>query len=79
MDFLENGFGAILTSKTNVQSISKGHFADFCKYLRDEVQQFSGKVRQSVENCLNQNLFIGSFLENGFEATFSSKTNVVRA
>ena len=38
---------------------------------------FSGKARQSIQNYLNQNLVIGSFLENDFEATLSSKTNVV--
>ena len=38
---------------------------------------FSGKARQSIQNYLNQNLVIGSFLENDFEATLSSKTNVL--
>ena len=32
---------------------------------------------QSEANYLNQDLVIGSFLENGFEATLSSKTNAV--
>ena len=39
---------------------------------------FSGKVRQSVQNCLNSRLVIKSSLENGFEATLKSKTNVLR-
>ena len=34
-------------------------------------------MRQSVQNYLNQYLVIGSFLKNGFEATLSSKTNVL--
>ena len=38
---------------------------------------FSGKVRQSRVNYLDQNLVVGSFLENGFEATLSSKSNVL--
>ena len=42
-----------------------------------KLKPFSGKVRQSDQNFLNQNLGVGSFLENGFEATFSSKTNVL--
>ena len=42
-----------------------------------KLKPFSGKVKQNVQNYLNQNLVIGSFLENGFEATLSSKTNVV--
>ena len=41
------------------------------------MKPFSGKVRQSVENYLNENMDIGSFLENGFEATLSSETNVL--
>ena len=39
----------------------------FQLFLSDEVE-----VRQSVQNYLNQNLVIGSFLENGFEATINS-------
>ena len=42
-----------------------------------KLKPFSGKVRQSVQNYLNQNLVIGSFLKNGFEATWSPKTNVL--
>ena len=38
---------------------------------------FSGKVRQSKVNYLDQNLVVGGFLENGFEATLSSKPNVL--
>ena len=38
---------------------------------------FSGKVKQNVQNYLNQNLLIGSFLENGFRGTFSEKPNVL--
>ena len=37
----------------------------------------SGKVRQSKVNYLDQNLVVGSFIENGFEATLSSKPNVL--
>ena len=42
-----------------------------------KLKTFSGKIRQSIQNYLNQNLVIGSFLENGSEATLSSKTNVL--
>ena len=42
------------------------------------LKSFSGKVRQSVQDYLNQTLVIGSFLENGFVATLSWKTNVPR-
>ena len=54
------------------------YFSLFFKFLRDELEKpFSGKVRQSVQNYLNQNLVIGSFLENGFQANLSSKTNIL--
>ena len=42
-----------------------------------KVKPFPGKVRQSIENSLNENLLIESFLENVFDATLISKTNVV--
>ena len=41
------------------------------------MKPFAEKVRQSVENYLNQSLVIGNFLENCYEATFSSKANVL--
>ena len=40
-----------------------------------KLKPFSGKVRKSVENYLNQNLVIRSFLGNGFEATLKAKMN----
>ena len=36
--FLENSFGATLSSKTNVVSVWKVHFSVFCKSLSDEVE-----------------------------------------
>ena len=42
-----------------------------------KLQLFSGKIRQSISNCLNQRLIKGRFLDSGFEATLSSKRNVV--
>ena len=49
----------------------------FPNFWVKNLKPFSGKVRQIVQNYLDQNLVIGSFLENGFEATLSSKTNVL--
>ena len=48
-------------------------FLVFCKFLSNKV----GKVRQSMKNCVNQNMVIEIFLENGFKASLSSKTNVL--
>ena len=53
-------------------------FQFFANFWVAKFKPFSGKVRQSFENYLYQNLVIGSFLENGFEGTLSSKTNVLR-
>ena len=48
--------------------------ANFCV---TKLKPLFGKRRQSFRNYLSQNLVIGSFLENGFEATLSSKANVL--
>ena len=48
--------------------------ANFCV---TKLKPLSGKRRQSFRNYLSQNLVIGSFLENGFEVTLSSKVNVL--
>ena len=42
-----------------------------------KLKPFSEKEKQSVQNYLNETLVIGTFLENDFEATWSSKTNVL--
>ena len=42
-----------------------------------KLKPFSQKVRQSVQKCLNRNSALGSILQNDFEATLSSKANVL--
>ena len=42
-----------------------------------KLKAFSGKVRQSVQNYLNENLYIGSFLQKYFEGILTSKTSVL--
>ena len=42
-----------------------------------KLKPLSGKRRQSVRNYFSQSLVIGTFLENGFEATLISKANVL--
>ena len=61
--------------KRMLWAFEKGIFQLFASYWVTKLKPFSGKVRQSVQNYFNQNLVIASFLENGFEATLSSKTN----
>ena len=77
--FLENGFEATLSSKTNVVSVWKDHFSVFANFLVRKLKPFPGKVSQTVQNYFNQTLVIGNFLENGFQATLSWKANVLSA
>ena len=54
----------------------KSIFQIFGNFLVTKVKPFFGKVMQSVQDYLNQNLVIGSFLENDARATLTSKKNV---
>ena len=74
---LENGFGATLSPKRNILSVWEKHFRDFCKFLSDEIETFSGKGKQRVLIYSNWSLGITTFLENGFRATLSSKSNAL--
>ena len=77
IDILGNGFEVTLMSKTNLKSLWSSMLQFFGNFLVTKLKPFSGKVRQSLPNYLNQNLVIGSFLGNSFQATLSSKTNVL--
>ena len=77
--FLENGLEASLSSKINVLTLSKEHFSVFAHFWVTKLKPFSGKVRQRIQDCLNQNLVKGSFLEKGLEASLISKMNVLSA
>ena len=54
-----------------------GIFLFFVKFWVRKLKAFIGKARQNIKNFLNQNLVIWSFLENGFEANFLVKTNIL--
>ena len=58
-------------------ALEKSFFQFFANFWLTKLKPFSRKVRQSVQNYLNQNSVVGSLLENGFEATLSSKANVL--
>ena len=58
-------------------AFEKDIFQCFANFSVTKLKPFSGKVRKSLQTYLNANLVIKSFLENCFEATLSSKTNVV--
>ena len=63
--------------KRMLWAFEKSIFQCFASFWVTKLKPFSGKVRQSVQNYLNQNSVVGNFLENGFEATLSSKANVL--
>ena len=52
-------------------------FQFFAIFIVTKLKPFSEKVKQSVQNNLNQNLVIARFLEKCFEAILSAKTNVL--
>ena len=58
-------------------AFEEGIFRFFANFWVTKLKPFSGKARQSFQNYLNQDLVLGSFLENGFEDTLSSKMNVL--
>ena len=55
----------------------KSIFQLFASFWVMKLRPFSGRVRQSIQNCLDPYLVIGRFLENGFEPTLSSITNAL--
>ena len=67
--FLENGFEATLSSKTNAVSVWKKHFLDFCKFLSDEVETVFWES-EAVPSRPPSKLVIGNFLENVFQSLF---------
>ena len=52
--------------------LKRAFFSFFANFWVTKLKLFSTKVRQSVENYLNQNLVIWSFYKTGFEAFWSS-------
>ena len=63
--------------KRMFSAFEKSIFQFLANFWVTKLKPFAGKVRKSVQDYLNQCLVMESFLENGFEATLISKTNVV--
>ena len=59
VSFLENGFEATLGSKKMLWVFEKGIFQFFGNFWVTKLKPFPGKARQSVQDCLNQNLVVG--------------------
>ena len=64
--------------KRTFWAFEKVIFQVFANFGVTKLKPFFGKVRQRVQSYLNQNVIIGIFLENGFQATLSWKTNVLK-
>ena len=75
--FLENGFGETLRAQKRIFWAFEEYFQLFVNFWVTKWKPCSGKVRQNVQNYLLKNLVIGSFFEKYFEATLSSKENVL--
>ena len=71
---LEKSFEGMLRSKTNVLSVWIQQFFLFSNMIWvEKLTPFSGKRRNSFENCSNRKFEIELILENVLSATFSSK------
>ena len=75
--FLENGFEAILSSKTSFLLVWKGHFSVFCKFLSDEVETIFWESEAKRSRLFKSRFGRWSFLENGLEGTLNWDTNVI--
>ena len=58
-------------------AIENSSFLVFCKFSSDDFETIFWVNETKRQKVLNKNLVIGSFLENGFKATLSSKTSVL--
>ena len=59
-------------------AFEKSIFQYFLNLWVTKLKPFLEEARQSLYNYLNQSLARANFLDNGFEATFSSKTMVLK-
>ena len=75
--FLQNGFEAILSSKTSVVIVWKEHFSVFCKFLSDEVETIFWESEAKRSRLFKSRFGRRSFLENGLEGTLNWDTNVI--
>ena len=55
----------------------KSIFEFFAYFWVTKLKPFSHKARESLQDRLKSKLLIGSFLENGFDITSRSKTNLL--
>ena len=59
-------------------AFGKGNFQGFFAiFMSDEVENIFSESKAKHQKLFNQNLVIGTFLENGFEASLSSRANIV--
>ena len=69
--FKENVFVLALNSENECsEHLKRSFFSYFFEFFVRKLEPLSGKLGQSIQNYLNQNLVIGSFLGNGFTGNF---------
>ena len=71
--FLENSFGAILSSKTNVLTVWKEHFSFFCKHLSDEVETILWESEAKHSKLFRSNFRYMGHLTKWFWGNFQLK------
>ena len=70
-------FWSDLEIKNECSEHLESKFPVFGKFWVTKLKPIFGMLRQNMKHCLNQNLVIGTFLENCFEASLSSRINIV--
>ena len=75
--FLETGFGATLSLKTNLLSIRKKHFLVFCKFLSDEVETIFRESEAKLSKLFKSKFGQRRFLRKWFWSYLELKNEYV--
>ena len=76
-ELLRKRFWSCPELKNECSGRLKEHFLVLANLWLTKLKPLFGKMRQNVQNYLNQNLVIGSLLEKGFENILSSNMNLL--
>ena len=74
--FLENCFGAAVSSKTNVLSIWKGYFSDFCKFLSDKFETIFWKSEGKCSKIFESKFGHRNLLRKWFSSNLELKSEL---
>ena len=74
--FLENCFGAAVSSKTNVLGIWKGYFSDFCKFLSDKFETIFWKSEGKCSKIFESKFGHRNLLRKWFSSNLELKSEL---